>query len=349
MKNRACLLVSAVLLVGLPVLVPPPALAEPPQPAPVNAAKLREAQSLLDEAKYKEAVKAFKALDKTAGGSCVECQIGLARAYNKLGAFKEALKYADAVLAAVGEKGEKVPLIEAYNVRGLALVEMAREDPKQLEPAAEAFRRAYQLSEGKLNTLRFSLAVTLLRLSRDAEGVALLKEYLEHDPKAPSADVAKDLIANPLRARKRLIPELRLVTLKGDSLTSSNVEGKVLLLDFWGTWCGPCREAVPGLRRLSEHLKDDPFMLVSISTDADETALRKFIEKNQMTWPQVWDKQSELTHKWGIHTFPTYLLVSPEGEIVHVVNGWSPAIERALAAKVQSALDAARKSTKEAG
>lgn len=348
MKNRACLLVSAGLLAGLSVLAPPPALAEPPQPAPVNAAKLREAQSLLDEAKYKEAVKAFKEVDKLAGGACVECHLGLARAYNKLGAFKDALKNADAVLTALGEKGEKTVLIQAYNERGIALVDMGKDDPKQLEQAAQAFRRAYDLSEGKLNTIRFSLAVTLLRLSQDAEGVALLKEYLERDPK-PSAEVAKDLIANPLRARKRLIPDFELATLTGDYLTAEELKGKVLLLDFWGTWCGPCRQAVPGLRLLSKRTKDDPFVLLSISTDGDETTLRDFIAKNQMTWPQVWDKEHQFTSKCGIERFPTYVLVSPEGEIVHVVSGWSDAIERDLAARVYSALRAARKSTKQAG
>lgn len=351
MKNRACLLLSAGLLAGLFVLSPAPALSEPPQPPPVDAAKLREAQRLLAEAKYNEAVKAFKEVDKLANGACVECHLGLARAYNKLGAFKDALKNADAVLTAIGDKGEKVAavLIQAHNERGIALVDMGKDNPKQLEQAEKAFRQAYELSGRKNSALRFSLAVTLLRLSRDDEGVALLKEYLEKDPNAPSAEAAKDFIANPVRARKNLIPDFELATLAGEYLTAEDLKGKVLLLDFWGTWCGPCRQAVPGLRSLSRRMKDNPFVLLSISNDADESTLRDFINKNGMTWPQVWDKESTFIRKCGINRFPTYVLVSPEGEILHAVSGWGEDIEQDLNARISAAIRAARKSTKQAG
>jgi peroxiredoxin len=344
-----------VILASLSVWLLTPALADPPpQPAPVNAAKLREAQNLLEEAKYGEAIKAFKEADKLANGACVECHLGMARAYNKLGAFKNALKSADAALKAIGERGDKpaliqAALVQAYNERAIALVEMGKEDPTQLEQAEKAFRQALEQSGGKANAVRFSLAVTLLRLSRDAEGVSLLKEYLERDPNAPSAEIAKDLIANPLRARKRLIPDFELATLAGDYLTAEELKGKVLLLDFWGTWCGPCRAAIPGLRSLSRRMKDDPFVLLSISTDSDESALRDFISKNEMTWPQVWDKDRVFTRKCGVERFPTYVVVSSEGEIVHVVSGWGDGYEQELADKIRSALRSARKSAKQAG
>jgi thiol-disulfide isomerase/thioredoxin len=137
--------------------------------------------------------------------------------------------------------------------------------------------------------------------------------------------------------------------LSGDYLTAEDLKGKVLLLDFWGTWCEPCRMAVPGLRSMSRRMKDDPFVLVSVSTDDDEAALRDFIAKNEMTWPQVWDKDRTFTRKCGVSYFPTYVLVSPEGEIVYVVRGWGEEIERDLYARLSAAIRAARKSTKQAG
>lgn len=318
---------------------------EPSKPKAANADKLEEARGLLEAGQLNEAVKAFKEADKLADGPCPECRLGLARAFNKLGAFREALKNVDAALQ---QTSDKYVLTGIYNERGVALVALAAEDPKQLGEAEKAFRQALELS-GKASSARFNLGYTLLRMSRDEEGIAVLKEYLAKDANAESAAFAKDLIANPLRARKRLVPEFELVTLSGEYLTAEEVKGKVVLFDFWGTWCAPCVAALPSLRSLARRMEDQPFVLVSVSTDADEATLREFIAKQQMTWPQVWDKRHEFTRKCQVEGFPTYMLVSPEGEILYSVRGWSPVIERDVSAKVSSALRAVRKAGKQGG
>jgi tetratricopeptide (TPR) repeat protein len=322
------------------------AAAEAPEAPPAHTEKLEEAQALVEEGKHNEAVKAFKVADKLAGGSCVECRIGLARTFNKLGAFREALKNVDAVLKATTDKNH---LIAAYNEQGVANVALAGQDSAQLEQAVQAFRKVLELSEGRVNLARFNLGYTLLRLSRDEEGVALLKEYLERDPNPENVELAKSLIANPVRARKRLVPEFEVVTLAGDYLTSADAQGKVLLLDFWGTWCAPCVAAVPSLRALARRMDKDPFLLLSVSTDSDEKTLREFVAKYEMSWPQVWDKRHEMARKCQIEGYPTYILVNHEGEIVHVVRGWGTGIERDLMLKVSTAIRAAKKSGKAGG
>jgi tetratricopeptide (TPR) repeat protein len=354
-RNRRGALASGfaalLFLIRLAAAEPP----KPPEPAQGSALEskykeaaeaFKEADRLAEEGQYKEAVKAFKEADKLANGSCLECRLGLARAFNRLGAYREALKNVDAVLQQTGEKNL---LIGAYNEQGVALVALAGEDPRQLAEAEKAFRKVLELSGGKINSARFNLGYALLRMSRDEEGVAILKEYLQNDPRAESAEIAKDLIANPVRARKRLVPDFELVTLSGEYLTADDVRGKVLLLDFWGTWCPPCVASIPGLRSLSHRMADEPFVLVSVSTDTDETALREFIAKEKMTWPQVWDKQHDFTRKCQVQGFPTYMLVSSEGEILYVVSGWGEGIERELSLKISSAVRAAKKSAKQAG
>jgi len=101
--------------------------------------------------------------------------------------------------------------------------------------------------------------------------------------------------------------------------------------------------AVPSLRSLSRRMKDEPlFRLVSISTDSDEKTVRAFVAKNHMDWPQIWDKGQELTRECNVHSFPTYVLISPEGEIIHVVGGWGTGIERDLNKQIQAAVRGAR-------
>jgi peroxiredoxin len=322
-----------------------PLLADPPQPPVPVTDKLLEGRGLYDTGKYKDAVRTFKEADKLANGSCAECRLWLAKALDKVGAYKDALKNIDAVQAMTTNE---TILIGATNERGVALVGLAANDPKQLEPAEKAFRQALEMSGGKINSIRFSLGVTLLQMSRDAEGIAILQEYLAKGPAGADAEVAKKLIANPLRARKRIVPDFELTTLAGEYLTAEDLRGKVLLLDFWGTWCPPCVASVPSLRSLSHRLKDDPFQLVSISTDADEKALREFVDKHQMDWPQVWDKGRELSRQCGIRSFPTYVLVSPEGEILHVTSGYGLGTERDLSSRIHAALKDLQRSAKPA-
>jgi tetratricopeptide (TPR) repeat protein len=328
-------------LAGLPAWGP--ARGQEPAAPPAWQEKLDEGKDLLQEGKASDAVKALRQADKTAGGTCIECHLQLAAAYNQLGAYKETLKSTDAVLKLTSDTGH---LIRAWHHRGLALYALAGDDAAQLKQAEEAFRRVLELSQGEANTARFNLGMALLRQSRDPEGVAALKEYVEKEPNAKDAKTAKAYIANPLRARKRLVPDFELATLTGDYLTSEELRGKVLLLDFWGTWCAPCVAAVPSLRNMSRRMKEDPFVLLSVSTDQDEASLRDFIAKNQMSWPQVWDRGHDFAEECQVNSYPTYLLVSHEGEILYAISGWGEGIERELNQKVAGAVRAAKKSAK---
>src|SRR5215203_5789828 len=206
---------------------------------------LNQGRKLVQEGKHAEAVKVLRKADKLAGGSCVECHINLAVAFNQLGNFKDAQKSAATVLKLSQKPADQ---FRAYHNQGLALYSLAGDDPAKMRPAEDAFRRALELSSGKSNSSRFSLAMALLRQSHDEEGVALLKQYLEQEPAATDADRARELIANPVRARKNFFPDFELLTLKGDRLNAKDLRGKVVLVDFWGTWCPPCVAAVPSLR-----------------------------------------------------------------------------------------------------
>jgi peroxiredoxin/Tfp pilus assembly protein PilF len=337
MKRRIFLF----LFLAYGVFPPSQADQEAAAPLPAHARKLAEGQELLAAEKYYDAVRVLREADRLANGSCLECHLDLAAAFNKLGAYRDALKHAEAALPLASDNSR---LIEAYNEQGMALIALAGEDPKQLAEAEKAFRQVLERTGGQSNAARFNLGYTLLRMARDAEGVAILKEYLEKDAQAPSAEAARDLIKNPLRARKRLMPDFELVTLDGTFITSDDLRGKVVLLDFWGTWCAPCVAAVPTLRNWSRRMEKSPFVLLSVSTDSDEPVLREFVAKHKMQWPQVWDKRHEFARKCEVESYPTYLLVSHEGEILYRTRGWGPHVEQELNAKIFSALQAAKKS-----
>ncbi|RMH21109.1 MAG: hypothetical protein D6696_06540 [Acidobacteria bacterium] len=300
---------------------------------------VEEAETLMLEQRPKEAIRVFRRADRQAGRPTLRCALGLAEAYNKVGAFKDGLTQARQAVELAADVGERV---HAYNQLGIALFAQGNGSRPQLEEAVGAFRRALEISGGKANGARFSLGYVLLKLGRDDEGVALLEEYLAAGGRGAPAEQARSLIDNPLRARVDLIPDFEAVTLTGEFLTSEELRGKVVLLDFWGTWCAPCVAAVPHLRRLARRAAKHPFVVLSISNDSDEKALRSFVAQHDMDWPQIWDRR--LVHDtFDVQSFPTYLLVDPEGKIIFRETGWSSRIAGELDAQVARALRRARK------
>lgn len=107
----------------------------------------------------------------------------------------------------------------------------------------------------------------------------------------------------------------------GEPFDLSDLKGKIVLLDFWATWCAPCIEEIPKLKRLvSEH--GDNFVLVTVSSDpltdgADRKGVREFIEKHDITYTALYDgPDSSLTERFGVNSWPSKFLISDKGQIL---------------------------------
>src|SRR5947209_1738840 len=85
------------------------------------------------------------------------------------------------------------------------------------------------------------------------------------------------------------VPPFSLQTLDGKTLDIANLKGKVVLLDFWATWCVPCRQAMPELKTLLQKNSGKPLVVVSVSADQDIKAPTEFARANGMSWMQAWD------------------------------------------------------------
>ena len=101
--------------------------------------------------------------------------------------------------------------------------------------------------------------------------------------------------------------------------------GKVVLLDFWASWCGPCRSALPNLKRLQAVYGGGDFVVVSISEDGDQAAWRSFVSGHGMTWAQRLDSDGGLQREYGVNALPTYVLIGRDGSVVKKFVGESPA------------------------
>ncbi|MDP5004491.1 MAG: TlpA family protein disulfide reductase [Verrucomicrobiales bacterium] len=125
--------------------------------------------------------------------------------------------------------------------------------------------------------------------------------------------------------------------LNGKEIDLEKMKDKVILVDFWATWCGPCIAEMPNVTAAYETYKDKGFEVVGISLDEDKAAVVKFIADNKMPWPQFVDGkgwENELAQRFGIRSIPATFLVGKGGRIV-ASNLRGPdleaAIEKALA------------------
>jgi cytochrome c biogenesis protein CcmG/thiol:disulfide interchange protein DsbE len=100
--------------------------------------------------------------------------------------------------------------------------------------------------------------------------------------------------------------------------------GKVTLLDFWATWCGPCRHALPGLKQLQAVYGADKVEVISISEDEDEGTWQSFVSQNQMNWTQRIDSDHQMMRQYGASALPTYVLIGKDGNVIQQYVGDDP-------------------------
>jgi len=113
--------------------------------------------------------------------------------------------------------------------------------------------------------------------------------------------------------------EIALPTPVGDTLILSSLKGKVVLLDFWASWCGPCRSANKHLVKLYSKYKDKGFEILSVSLDEENNQWKKAIAKDKMSWLHVTDGNGfygQTAQNWKIEAIPTSYLINKEGKLV---------------------------------
>jgi thiol-disulfide isomerase/thioredoxin len=212
----------------------------------------------------------------------------------------------------------------------------------QPREAEAEFRAALTADpESRLSDLHYLLGSTLLAQHRDEDGLAELKKEIEIRPNGTTADEARALIANPRRAREHYAPSFSFASTAG-TISLESTRGKVVLLDFWASWCAPCVRALPSVKKVQKDHANDPFVLVSISGDNEERPWRTFVDRNGMGWPQYWDRDHQLRTQFDVKVIPTYVLIDHEGIERLRVNGSGFHEARALAAEIDKQINLAR-------
>jgi thiol-disulfide isomerase/thioredoxin len=315
--HRALLLcvLGIVLAVSLPAQ-------EPSDPV---AQALSQGDLYQSKHKYELALDAYHKADKLSHHSSPNCYLKIALVERKLGDFSSALDDTKRAVKVAGDN--KSVAIQAHVLRATLLSQMAsKPTDKKLREAEEELHQALALDSVSA-IAHLDLGMVLLKQERDPEGIAELNTFIS----CPGADAvsiaeARRTIANPIRARAPFAPDFSFTTQENQNISNAGVRGKVVLLDFWGTWCPPCRESVPVLRELNKRYAGKPFQLVGISSDDDEDVWKTFIAAQHMDWAEYIDLSRKVQDSFQIDSYPTYIVLDKDGVIRFRQSGFGGSI-----------------------
>jgi cytochrome c biogenesis protein CcmG/thiol:disulfide interchange protein DsbE len=115
--------------------------------------------------------------------------------------------------------------------------------------------------------------------------------------------------------RGLVAPDFELQTLEGERRGLADWRGRVVLLNFWATWCKPCEDEMPAMERLYRQLEGQPFELVAVSVDTDPEAVRRFRDRLGLTFPILLDPGAEVSRTYQTTGYPESFLIGPSGVI----------------------------------
>lgn len=199
-------------------------------------------------------------------------------------------------------------------------------DAEQADSLEQAFKNFIltsidENSGNQAGLYLFQASLPGLELEEAREIQAKFTPELQQHPMLLAIDEALDAMENTQVGKPFIDITLRAAATDEPTSVSSLVkEGKWVLIDFWATWCGPCRAELPYLKAAYEKYADKGFTIYGVSIDSNLNDWLSFLEKEQMTWPNVnvseTGEPDPIVEKYAIRSIPTNFLISPEGIIV---------------------------------
>ncbi len=148
---------------------------------------------------------------------------------------------------------------------------------------------------------------------------------------ATSSLAASDLTGKPA-------PDFVLKSSTGANLRLSEYRGDVVMINFWATWCGPCRQEMPLLDQLYSRYKRVGFSLLGVNIDDDSSRAMDMIHELGVSFPVLFDARKEVSMPYDVDAMPVTVLVDREGNVRHVHKGYKPGYEEMYLDQIRSLL-----------
>lgn len=280
--------------------------------SPREQQALDQGQQLEQQHKFAFAIDAYKKANKIEGGKCVVCLSHLCNLYRQTGDNKRAAESAAQLEQLVTLPADKAT---AAMLQGTALLREATQTDKRkfFEQADVQFQQALRYQPNIAQAL-FLDGLALGRMGNDAAAKAAFSRYVTSGQADPILQArARRYVSDPALTREKLAPAFAIRTMQGKLLSLDNLQGQVVLLDFWATWNDASKNELPAIKKIVEQFQEQPLVVVSVSLDTDQTKWQDYVAAHNMTWPQYWDKGAAMATTFGIHALPQYMLMNAQG------------------------------------
>ena len=247
----------------------------------------------------------------------------------KFGEYKDAINTAIMLEEAASTPSDKS---KAETDRGEAILFEAgdKNKPDKLQAADTAFKSAIA-DNPKNGSAHFYDGQVLARLQQMDAASEQFKQCLSCvSPTDPSYIRAQHFAENPQLSTSKMAPAFTVTALDGSKFTLDEMGGRVVLIDFWATWCGPCNAELPHMKKIAKEFAGQPLVIISVSWDHDETKWKNFIDKNEMSWVQYRDADHDLSKRFGVEAIPHYFTIDSDGVLTSEMLGSGSDVEGKL-------------------
>jgi thiol-disulfide isomerase/thioredoxin len=260
------------------------------------------------------ALDSFKKADKQDDGHCLPCQKKMIKYGIELGEWKTAEIAGEELVSEV--QGNNNIALAHYHL-GIVLRDQGLEKHKD-----EIFARAHdEMTKALAAAPNFPDAVyvdgqILAHLKQDDAAKQRFEQFVKMKPEDdPNRQRALRYISAPELARARMAPPFSITTTDGQRVSLDELKGKAVLIDFWATWCAPCREALPHMREIAKKFEGQPLVVLSVSLDDDEQKWKEFVANNGMTWPQYRDGgfKGPIATLFAVRAIPQTFTIDADG------------------------------------
>jgi peroxiredoxin len=133
-------------------------------------------------------------------------------------------------------------------------------------------------------------------------------------------------------------PNFTLTSRTGEPVSLADLEGEVVMVNFWATWCGPCRQEMPHLEALHQRYSDLGFTLLGVNVEEDSSLSDKFLAETPVSFPILFDPENDVSKLYDVVAMPSTVMIDRNGNMRYIHHGYKPGYENDYQTQIRALL-----------